>query len=325
MKCPNCGEEAVNINGRHICLDCGIEVSQGSEQPEAGAINESQVSTNQQQAVVEEVEAPPLGQVNIQPVQEAEASVEAGVPVSELSPTVSEIKPMKESVLAEEKPTEEKENLSSLNAVEASIQGGQEPITQNLPEAVEIHSTPNFSEVNSDSLGGQLIGSNTEQPLSSSGGTNESEESLSAGGYSPQELEKETEAQTPQDRPLTSVHETSVASPMSTSVEQLSSPLQGNQPQMVDTIVSGNVYDQILNDPVKTTHLNTNSVLTSDIEILPASRVSKGSVIRVIVFTIIVFLVSAILIIGFLNYNYFVKLLNPGASTFDESADVVIE
>lgn len=28
MQCPNCGKEAININGREICLDCGIEIAQ---------------------------------------------------------------------------------------------------------------------------------------------------------------------------------------------------------------------------------------------------------------------------------------------------------
>lgn len=29
MQCPNCGREAININGREICLDCGIEIARG--------------------------------------------------------------------------------------------------------------------------------------------------------------------------------------------------------------------------------------------------------------------------------------------------------
>lgn len=29
MQCPNCGKEALNINGRMICLDCGIEIASG--------------------------------------------------------------------------------------------------------------------------------------------------------------------------------------------------------------------------------------------------------------------------------------------------------
>lgn len=31
MKCPNCGNEAINVNGKFVCLDCGIEIS-GNEQ-----------------------------------------------------------------------------------------------------------------------------------------------------------------------------------------------------------------------------------------------------------------------------------------------------
>lgn len=28
MQCPNCGKEAINVNGRYVCLECGIELSQ---------------------------------------------------------------------------------------------------------------------------------------------------------------------------------------------------------------------------------------------------------------------------------------------------------
>lgn len=27
MKCPNCGKEAINVNGRFVCLDCGVELT----------------------------------------------------------------------------------------------------------------------------------------------------------------------------------------------------------------------------------------------------------------------------------------------------------
>lgn len=27
MQCPNCGKEALNVNGRYVCLDCGIEIT----------------------------------------------------------------------------------------------------------------------------------------------------------------------------------------------------------------------------------------------------------------------------------------------------------
>lgn len=32
MQCPNCGRESININGREICLDCGIEIAHLSPQ-----------------------------------------------------------------------------------------------------------------------------------------------------------------------------------------------------------------------------------------------------------------------------------------------------
>lgn len=31
MQCPNCGKEALNVNGKYVCLDCGIEVASPSD------------------------------------------------------------------------------------------------------------------------------------------------------------------------------------------------------------------------------------------------------------------------------------------------------
>lgn len=41
MKCPNCGKEAIFVNGKYVCLDCGIEIS--PEQQAAQNMTESQV------------------------------------------------------------------------------------------------------------------------------------------------------------------------------------------------------------------------------------------------------------------------------------------
>lgn len=47
MQCPNCGREAININGREICLDCGIEIAQSAAMPEPAeeAMESSQINT----------------------------------------------------------------------------------------------------------------------------------------------------------------------------------------------------------------------------------------------------------------------------------------
>lgn len=29
MQCPNCGKEAINVNGKFVCLDCGVEITPG--------------------------------------------------------------------------------------------------------------------------------------------------------------------------------------------------------------------------------------------------------------------------------------------------------
>lgn len=37
MQCPNCNKEAINVNGKYVCLDCGIEVNPGDQVQDASA------------------------------------------------------------------------------------------------------------------------------------------------------------------------------------------------------------------------------------------------------------------------------------------------
>lgn len=37
MQCPNCGKEAINVNGKFVCLDCGIEITPASASPSVPA------------------------------------------------------------------------------------------------------------------------------------------------------------------------------------------------------------------------------------------------------------------------------------------------
>lgn len=33
MQCPNCGKEAINVNGKFVCLDCGVEINPAGSAP----------------------------------------------------------------------------------------------------------------------------------------------------------------------------------------------------------------------------------------------------------------------------------------------------
>lgn len=35
MQCPNCGKEAINVNGKYVCLDCGVEINKDTDTSEA--------------------------------------------------------------------------------------------------------------------------------------------------------------------------------------------------------------------------------------------------------------------------------------------------
>lgn len=57
MQCPNCGKEALNVNGRFVCLDCGVEISttgtpivQTQTNP-TPVVNHSQTSQTQEEII----------------------------------------------------------------------------------------------------------------------------------------------------------------------------------------------------------------------------------------------------------------------------------
>jgi DNA polymerase-3 subunit gamma/tau len=33
VQCPNCGKEAINVNGKYVCLDCGVEITAAPTTP----------------------------------------------------------------------------------------------------------------------------------------------------------------------------------------------------------------------------------------------------------------------------------------------------
>jgi hypothetical protein len=37
LRCPNCGREAINVNGKYVCLDCGVELSPNQTQSSSQA------------------------------------------------------------------------------------------------------------------------------------------------------------------------------------------------------------------------------------------------------------------------------------------------
>jgi hypothetical protein len=53
MKCPNCGKEAIFVNGKYVCLDCGIEIT-----PEQQAF-QNQANDQAPEPVIPEIEVTP--------------------------------------------------------------------------------------------------------------------------------------------------------------------------------------------------------------------------------------------------------------------------
>lgn len=80
MKCPNCGKEALFVNGKYVCVDCGIEIT-----PEQQAIQ------NQASAPVLEPATPSVQTESVIPDATPEVPVESAP--AEVAPVVSSTEP----------------------------------------------------------------------------------------------------------------------------------------------------------------------------------------------------------------------------------------
>lgn len=89
MQCPNCGKEAINVNGRYVCLDCGVEITPDGA-PVVGAplapavdnhgpLDPSPVTPDPQTASLDQVVNPvqPEPVVPVAPISETPAPVPA--------------------------------------------------------------------------------------------------------------------------------------------------------------------------------------------------------------------------------------------------------
>lgn len=56
MKCPNCGKEAISVNGKYVCLDCGVELIQTDSNNENSSLNSNTAPKDQVQGQTQEPE-----------------------------------------------------------------------------------------------------------------------------------------------------------------------------------------------------------------------------------------------------------------------------
>ena len=141
MNCPKCGKELLNVNGKYLCVDCGIEVPEAEnsllkdQTTNAGATDESKPPLEDETispdaSEVAEVastlpDLPPLQQESTTPPIADEGS-ELSINIPELPP-----EPLQNDLKANDKPIDDSVPISDLVGVNSPIV----PPKENLPPA----------------------------------------------------------------------------------------------------------------------------------------------------------------------------------------------
>jgi hypothetical protein len=120
MKCPNCGKEAIFVNGKYVCLDCGIEIS--PEQQAAQNMSDDQI--------IEPA-------ISVTPFSEPAYGSPSPTPVEPTTIPEPVISPVSQPFVAE--PT-----IPIPTSIPEPVMSAPEPVVSepNLPAPVEPISTP---------------------------------------------------------------------------------------------------------------------------------------------------------------------------------------
>lgn len=64
LKCPNCGKEAINVNGKFVCLDCGVELNPSDTSTNSQPTQSESVVTNHGEIPGDELQTLPESKVD---------------------------------------------------------------------------------------------------------------------------------------------------------------------------------------------------------------------------------------------------------------------
>lgn len=331
MQCPNCGQETVNINGRNVCLDCGIEVSSESNlsQQATPSVNTDVVEkqNNSEDTVVPSF--PPSNTVSEEvssPVVPPVASTlePASVPVpAEPSAVIPDVQKTpeapKENEVTEVIPlsTGESPEAAPLNNPVAEEAPQPQPIRNDIQTNVSEGSEPTVSD---------MTAPQSQIPVETAP---ETDESIPVQTENPFEhdvpvdsgrplYEEKNEPQTPQ------FHENEVAH----------SYLAANN---IDTVKPSNSPNDIMAnssipEPSVNSDLNVFQSYTeeSQSEFMQANPISNGTIKKVIVTTSILFVSFILILTIFLKKDSILSLFgvqkiqeldSPEKQPFDKKGD----
>lgn len=134
MQCPNCGKEALNVNGRYVCLDCGIEIATNGaainyQEPQSSSqqpVGQSSVTNSIDQSVNNQNAFTAFGGSVISKTNQDEESAQSETPKQEQD-SVKDYYLDNLSKLTDENSSSDTETLSSLS-------GGTGSVVPDFPE-----------------------------------------------------------------------------------------------------------------------------------------------------------------------------------------------
>jgi len=337
MQCPNCGKEALNINGRQICLDCGIEVAHGVSNAEPQSIEENTV----EEKTLSNVPPPPpkeevVAQENLDNVGKDELEAKGSIlPAQETKEKIATMEPTQESSQIEKEDLTEQSTESSISEapkIEEKDEGLKksdvftEEVSKEIsasealpPESASFEKSEESSPIFEDGAEGEKVNlivaeKKEEAPkVDLTKPRSEDFENVEAKPIS-ELVPKEPPVEAPPTIKQSEAVSTTVNVPTGntgfggrhTAETPVSSPITS-----VDTITS-NTYGSTTQTNVQSPYsYPISSPLTGDgMEVMPASVMRSGIVKKIIIISIIVGIIIAIIVLGFIFWDKFIGLIS---------------
>lgn len=333
MQCPNCGKEALDINGRMICLDCGIEVAKGAPQNNLGE--------------TQPVQSEQTGGVPVSPVEAKEATITSpsldnttNLP-SESDSTVSSPE-VQSGLQTDTSVGTESSELNEKNQEEVAKDiynklnldmPNNEPKEQTVQESLSDSQTTDVSSVSKaesvEPVLENLVSNEEEKVNITVVEKKEEAPSLNLTNAKSEELEKveaksvseivTKEPETPVASEPQSVQtqagqvETSFSEPQN--IPQVQSSPKVQMP--VDTISNvnvGNISQQVPMGQASSIFPGAQSGTNTNMDVMPASGMARaGSIKKIVVIIIIVLFILGLFVAAYLYWDNFISLLGGDA------------
>lgn len=342
MKCPNCGKEALDINGRQICLDCGIEVAHGAptepktenSEPvqapgEKPAQEQPQIPETYDRTSMDSSKSKAPSISDVEPIPDLGPKPEVGVTEEKQEDKVADIIQDLQGGVSEEKPGREKvtEDLGTKEVETPTAQSEPVELEESENIETEMPSTEQSFETAEDGekVGITVAKKKEEAPnLDLTNARSEELENVEAKPVSeivPKEPDLNLNQNTTVENdkppvpnvqgPEVYVNQNQTATPVATTPE---TPKQQPQAQMpVDSISFGNVESSAApsSEPVPINYQGVKA--NTGMDVMPASGMARsGSIGKIIIIILLIVFVLALMVLGYLYWDSFISIFEEG-------------